>query len=49
MISGPGGWGEVWEAECGWGGGGAEVLGFVIVVSQNMDAAAASSFALVLC
>lgn len=34
--------GEGWEA-------GGEVTGFVIVVSQNVGAAAASSFALVLC
>lgn len=33
----------------GWGRGGREVEGFVIVVGQNMGAAAASSFALVLC
>lgn len=37
--------GEVW---LGWEAGG-ELVGFGTVVSQNMGAAAASSFALVLC
>lgn len=36
------------EVGVGWEAGG-EVAGFVIVVGQNVGAAAASSFALVLC